>query len=123
MVAVAEQAGVSRRLVHDHFADLPSLFQAFFVDRVGSYLETFDEMFVAAAATPAERSRARSSLLDIPPADLRIIRMLTSTVACPRSPTPGTSWRRRAIDRWSAYLPDDLSSEVAAGVLFSTACQ
>ncbi len=41
--AVATEAGASRRLVYDHFADLGDLYAAFFEDRVARW---------AAASTP-----------------------------------------------------------------------
>jgi len=123
MVAVAEQAGVSRRLVYDHFSDLPSLFQAFFVDRVGSYLQTFDETFAAAGGdTRRTVETALQTLLDIPPADLRIIRMLTLDGGTPQIADAGDFVRRRVIDRWSGHLPTDLPPEVAGGVVWATFC-
>jgi AcrR family transcriptional regulator len=81
MVALAEEAGVSRRLVYDHFPDVPALYDAFFTDRTARYLDGIE---VALARLGTDRvaafSGAFGQLLAIPPDDRRAIRLVLTDV-------------------------------------------
>jgi AcrR family transcriptional regulator len=81
MVALAEEAGVSRRLVYDHFPDLPALYDAFFTDRTARHLDGID---AALARGGTDRvvafSGAFAQLLAIPPDDRRAIRLVLTDV-------------------------------------------
>jgi AcrR family transcriptional regulator len=77
MVALAAEAGVSRRLVYDHFPDLPALYDAFFADRTARSLDGID---AALARGGTDRVAAFAGvfaeLLAIPPDDRRAIRLV-----------------------------------------------
>ena len=79
MVAVAEAAGVSRRLVYNHFPDVGALLEAYFDDRTCRYLDAIDE---AVAAGGTDRLTAFTGafrhLLAMPADDQRAIRTLVT---------------------------------------------
>jgi AcrR family transcriptional regulator len=78
MVALAAEAGVSRQLVYDHFADLSGLYTAFVEDRLAGYAASS----TAAAAHDGSVSGAVREhfrhLLTVPEADRRIIRLVVT---------------------------------------------
>src|SRR5262245_66655621 len=75
MVAVAAEAGVSRRLVYNHFPDLASLYEAYFDDRADRYLSSIEEIVTAAGTDRlAAFDGVFAQLLAIPLADQRAVR-------------------------------------------------
>jgi AcrR family transcriptional regulator len=82
MVALAEEAGVSRRLVYNHFPDLASLYEAYFDDRTRRYLDAIDDA-VATGGTDrlAAFTGAFRQLLAMPADDQRAIRALVTDPA------------------------------------------
>jgi AcrR family transcriptional regulator len=84
MVAVAEEAGVSRRLVYNHFPDLAALSEAYFDDRTRRYLDGIDD---AVAAGGVDRRAAFTGafrrLLAMPAEDQRAIRVLLTDPGLP----------------------------------------
>lgn len=99
--AVASEAGVSRRLVYDHFADLGALHGAFFEDRVARYAVAID-----AASAPASLGGHRSlagavrQLLEIPAEDLRAIHLLLIDRATPELAVARASLGDHLQARW-----------------------
>jgi AcrR family transcriptional regulator len=82
MVALAEEAGVSRRLVYNHFPDLGALYEAYFDDRTRRYLDGIDEA-VAAGGTDrlAAFTGAFRHLVAMPADDQRAVRALVTDPA------------------------------------------
>jgi AcrR family transcriptional regulator len=77
MSALADEAGVSRRLVYDHFADLPALYDAFFTDRTERHLARIDAAIAGGSGdTAAAFTAAFAQMLTIPPDDRRAIRLV-----------------------------------------------
>jgi AcrR family transcriptional regulator len=99
MVAVAREAGVSRRLVYDHFPDLASLYEAFFDDTVARSLGAID---TAAHGSEPDRgfARAFAALLAIPVEDQRAIRLLLTGSALPDLAPLHRRFRAHVEARW-----------------------
>src|SRR4051812_3427146 len=77
MVAVAEEAGVSRRLVYDHFSDAARLYEAFFADRAARYFDMIDVVFAEAGGdVQAAFSGVFGQLVAMSPVDQRVVRLL-----------------------------------------------
>lgn len=101
MVALAEEAGVSRRLVYNHFADLGSLYEAYFDDRTRRYLDGIDDA-VAAGGTDrlAAFTGAFRHLLAMPADDQRAIRVLVTDPALPELAPLQARVRAHIEARW-----------------------
>jgi AcrR family transcriptional regulator len=82
MVALSAEAGVSRQLVYDHFADVGGLITAFVQDRLARYSARpqLVEPIGSADATVAANFRY---LLTIPASDRRIIHLIVADVRTP----------------------------------------
>jgi AcrR family transcriptional regulator len=106
MVAVAEEAGVSRRLVYDHFPDVAGLYEAFFADRAARYLDLIDVVFAEAGDdVPAAFAGVFGQLVAMPPVDLRVVRLLLVDSGLPELARLRTQFRRYVEDRWLPILP------------------
>jgi AcrR family transcriptional regulator len=121
MVAIAEEAGVSRRLVYNHFADLAALYEAFFDDRVLRYLDSIDRAVGEAGDDPlAAFAGAFSYLVTMPADDQRVIRLL---VADPGDPQLGPMRERLRAHIESRWLPPIRArapgDELARGLLWT----
>lgn len=102
MSAVAREAGVSRRLVYDHFADQATLYDAFLEDRVQHYTSVFDTT-IAASPDPVERAIAMfSRALSLPREELRIARMLVTGTGGTTLDRARARFRRHVLGRWFA---------------------
>jgi AcrR family transcriptional regulator len=104
MVAVANEANVSRRLVYDHFEDLGSFYEAFFEDRAALLLEAIDRIQVGTgpaglAAAAAQRFEA---LLSIPIEDLCAIRLVIADTTTRDLDRVRTRIRHRLEGDWLA---------------------
>lgn len=106
MVAVAAEAGVSRRLVYDHFADLAALYAALLDDCASRFLEAVDRS--------AERdgkvdpfTRAFEQLLAMPADDQRVLRLLVAGVGSPDLEPLRTRFRHHVEQRWLSDVPLD----------------
>ncbi|MEZ5138643.1 MAG: TetR/AcrR family transcriptional regulator [Acidimicrobiales bacterium] len=123
MSAVAAEAGASRRLVYDHFADLATLYEAFFDDRVARYATAID-----AASTGGDGPAARSiggavrELLAIPPEDLRPLHLLLADGATPELAGARERLRSHLQARWlPALAPLGLDRATADALLWTLA--
>jgi AcrR family transcriptional regulator len=105
MVAVAAEAGVSRRLVYDHFADLASLYAAFFDDRAASYLAAIGAAVEAADDPASAFAAAFTQLLAMPADDQRAIRVLITDPGLPDLDPVRERFRRHVEAQWLDSLP------------------
>lgn len=106
MVALAAEAGVSRRLVYDHFPDLPSLYGAFFDDRATRYLAAIDEAFDRAGGHgSAAFAGAFAQLLAMPSDDQRAVRLLVADPGLPDLERLRERFRQHVERRWMGRLP------------------
>ena len=105
MVAVATEAGVSRRLVYDHFTDLPTLYAAFFDDRAERYLARIRESVDTATDPAAAFAAAFTELLDMPTEDQRAVRALVTDPGLPDLEPVRERFRRHIEAQWLDHVP------------------
>lgn len=123
MSAVAAEAGASRRLVYDHFADLGALYEAFFADRVARYATAVDR---AGAPTGADGPRAIDGavreLLALPAEVVAAIHLLMADASTPELAPARAALRTHLADRWLPSLVAlGVDREAATALLWSTA--
>jgi AcrR family transcriptional regulator len=107
MVGVATEAGVSRQLVYEHFADLPDLLRALLIDRFGAIETAVTETLREMSGTPGNGALAAARLILATPAEERhLLRVLLAYAGLPGHELsgPATALRGRMIARWSARL-------------------
>jgi AcrR family transcriptional regulator len=103
MVALAEEAGISRRLVYNHFPDLHRLYEAYFDDRTRRYLEGIDDAVVAGGTDRRTAfTGAFRHLLAMPAADQRAIRVLLTDPGLPDLEPLRARVRAHIEARWLA---------------------
>jgi AcrR family transcriptional regulator len=105
MVAVAAEAGVSRRLVYDHFADLASLYAAFFDDRAARYLAAIGAAVDTADDTSSAFAAAFTQLMAMPADDQRAIRVLIADPGLPDLDPVRERFHRHVEAQWLDSLP------------------
>lgn len=81
MAGVATEAGVSRQLVYDHFADVDGLYLAFVQDRLARYRASLPDL--AGLDLDAAARASFAHLLSIPTTDRRILRLLLADTTNP----------------------------------------
>jgi AcrR family transcriptional regulator len=121
MVALAAEAGVSRRLVYDHFPDLGALYDAFFDDRASRYLGAVDTALAAGGGDPvAGFAGAFAALLDVPAVDQRVIRLLVADPGLPALDPVRERFRAHVETRWLGALdPGAIAPRRARAVLWT----
>jgi AcrR family transcriptional regulator len=101
MVALAGEAGVSRRLVYDHFPDVASLYNAFFTDRAARHLGAIDGALAEAGPDRvAGFTAAFARLLAVPPDDRRAIRLVLTDADLPELAPVRARFRAHVEKRW-----------------------
>lgn len=119
VVAVAQEAGVSRRLVYDHFPDLASLFEAFFDDTVARYLGAIDAAVERPDRAPSFAD-AFAGLLAVPVEDQRAIRLLLTGAALPDLAPLRRRFRAHVEARWTpAVLAAGVDPRLAPALLWT----
>lgn len=120
MSAVATEADASRRLVYDHFADLPALYEAFFEDRVARYAEAIDAASASSDdGSPRSVAGAVRELLAVPAEDLRAIHLLLADRATPELAGARDRLRDHLQARWLPVLGGlGVDAEVAGALLW-----
>lgn len=120
MVAVADEAGVSRRLVYDHFPDLAALFHAFFDERAAQYRASIDEAFDAAAGDAvAAVAGVFSRLLTIPIEDQRALRVLVAGAGPAELEVVRDELRAQTVARWLPVTSTDAPPRVAGALVWA----
>jgi AcrR family transcriptional regulator len=104
-VAVAAEAGVSRRLVYDHFADLASLYAAFFDDRAARYLAVIGAAVDTADDSASAFAAAFTQLMAMPADDQRAIRVLIADPGLPDLDPVRERFHRHVEAQWLDSLP------------------
>ena len=105
MVAVAAEAGVSRRLVYDHFTDLTSLFEAFFEDRANRSLVAIDRAILTGEGPASGVAGSYAELLAMPIEDQQAIRLLVAGPGLPALESVRARFREHIEQRWLPRLP------------------
>ncbi len=84
MVAVTAEAGVSRRLLYNHFPDLATLVRAYVGDRLVVFMHDTDDLFSTAEQSRVDLARALfTRIRSIPAADRLLVRTLLAGAAPP----------------------------------------
>jgi AcrR family transcriptional regulator len=122
MVAVAKEAGVSRRLVYDHFPDLPSLFEAAFSEQAGQYAGGLDDVVAMGPRDAATMARQLlEHVLALGPDTLRVVRALIGGAVPAELAGIREQFRATIVHRWSPWFRtlgfDDQSSDALVWVM------
>jgi AcrR family transcriptional regulator len=114
MVAVTAQAGVSRRLLYNHFPDLATLVREYIVDRLSTYLQDSEPSFDEHRGNP--RALAREiffRILHLAPEDRQLLRTILSG-SIPRELLPvRVAVEQTIVSRWERALPDGADRRLA----------
>lgn len=107
MVAVAAEAGVSRRLLYNHYPDLATLAHSYVIDRLSSYAEESATVFEDPSRTPRSVGRQIfERLAQLPVEDRQVLRTLLAR-AVPADLLPVSALLEQTIiERWSRVRPD-----------------
>ncbi len=120
MVALAAEAGVSRRLIYDHFDSLSALYTAFFADRMASYLAASEARLTSVARdAPAMTTEVFNLLIGLPPDNLRAVRLLMADTANRDLEEARQQFRTHLAARWLPVFPEAVPTEVAMAVVHS----
>lgn len=120
MVALAAEAGVSRRLIYDHFDSLSALYTAFFADRMASYLAASEARLAAVRPDgPSMTTEVFSLLIELPPDNLRAVRLLMADTANPHLEEARQQFRTHLAARWLPVFRDTVPADVAMAVVQS----
>ena len=118
MSGVASEAGVSRQLVYDHFADLDTLYLAFVEARLARYRAERPDI---TGLTSEEAAAAMFRyLLTIPSADRRIIRLLVADVGVHALDRVRRRFRADELSRWPAVAPLPGDPKVSSALVWTT---
>ncbi len=126
MVAVAAEAGASRRLVYDHFPDLAALYDAFFDDRASRYLASIDRAVEEGDGDlAASFAGAFRNLLAIPAEDQRVIRLLVADPGLRELEPLRERFRAHVEERWLGFSGsggvDAADRDIARALLWTLA--
>ena len=101
MVAVTAEAGVSRRLLYNHFPDLATLVRAYVADRLLVFMHDTDDLFESGERSRVEIGRALfARLIAIPRADRLLVRTLIAGAAPPELAEVRELVEDRMAERW-----------------------
>lgn len=119
MVAVASEAGVSRRLVYDHFADQPSLLAAYFDDASSRYVARLDQAVASGEGDlPRAFAAAFAELLALPREDARAVSLLVTDTTTPDLEALRDRFRTHVERRWLPGRGSGVAPEVARPLLW-----
>lgn len=119
MVGVAKEAGVSRQLVYEHFADLTTLVWALVADRFGQADATIAAALERPGADPAQTALLGTRvLLSLPAEQRHLVRSLVGHANLPghELSVPAAQLRTRMIRRWTTALGAGASAPARARV-------
>jgi AcrR family transcriptional regulator len=121
MVAVAREAGVSRRLVYDHFPDLTSLYEAFFDERARRYVDAVEVSLAGSGDDPVRAFElAFAHLLDMAPDDQRAIRLLLADTGISELDDLRARFCEHVEQRWlGRFTTSDVEADIAKALLWT----
>jgi AcrR family transcriptional regulator len=124
MVAVAAEAGVSRRLVYDHFDDLSALYEAYFDERLARYLAVVDrsaldaDVDVVSPVAVGLQVTFRQS-----PAVLAAVDLIVRDTTTPELEGPRRRLRAHLEERWLPVVdPDGVDPQLTVALLWTVLC-
>lgn len=119
MVALAQEANVSRPLVYRHFPDLESFFAEYFADQGRRYMEMIDEAHERTPGLPA-MTTAFHHILEMPEGDLRSMAFLLHDALDPRLAIARSMFRERVVERWKPIVRNmDVDDDVLSAALWT----
>lgn len=120
MVALAAEAGVSRRLIYDHFDSLASLYTAFFLDRMAQFLETSEARLAAVRPdAPSMSAEIFRLLITLPPDNLRAVRLLMADTANHDLDQARAQLRTHLAARWLPLFREAVGEDLAMAVVWT----
>lgn len=121
VIAVAEEAGVSRRLVYDHFPDLTSLLNALLVLQAERYTTLLDAIHEAEAENFHDLVRQSFGVLvAMPRRDLALLRLVLIDTERAELAAARDHLRERFVRRWRRFVPDTVDDAVANAGIWSS---
>lgn len=121
MVALAAEAGVSRRLVYEHFADLADLYSAFFADRAAIYQASIDRAFSEGGGNLLDAvTGVFRRMIEIPAEDQRAVRVLVAAAGPRELDAVSEQFRARTIERWLPFVDAEaLGPDIARSLVWA----
>lgn len=118
VVAVAAEAGVSRRLVYDHFEDLAALLEAFFEERLAVFIDAVDRSAGGVDVEPSGTLAAGlREMLARPPADLAAVDLIVRGTGVPELERLRRRLRAHLEERWLPVVDPGRTDPELGGVL------
>ncbi len=119
MVAVAAEAGVSRRLVYDHFDDLSALYEAYFDERLADYLSAVDRA-TPGADTLGPVAVGLQVAFRMSAADLSAFDLIVRDTTTPELAGPRRRLRAHLEARWLPVVdPDGVDPQLTVALLWT----
>ncbi len=100
MASLADEAHVSRRLVYNHFPNLATLYEEFFVDRASRYLEDIMQVNDGVGDVASVFVQTFRFLLDMPPGDFRALRLVFTDTGLSALDNARETLRSHIESRW-----------------------
>lgn len=117
MTGVAAEAGVSRQLVYDHFADLDTLCEALVEHRLAGYRRDLPDI---SSRSPDDAAAVMfGHLLTIPPTDRRIVRLLVADIGFRALDRVRERFRADELARWQPHGRPSPSSPAATSAMWA----
>jgi len=119
IIAVAEEAGVSRRLVYDHFADLEALYNAFLLSRLVNSAAMLDAIHSDPGAGLVEVAvKAFDAMSTMPADDLRAFQIVYADANTVELAAARSYLRERVTGRWSRFVPEGAPAEAGHALIW-----
>jgi AcrR family transcriptional regulator len=100
MASLADEAHVSRRLVYNHFPNLATLYEEFFIDRASRYLDAIMKLDDPGTDLPTAFEHTFRFLLDMPPGDFRALRLVFTDTGLMALDAARETLRGHVESRW-----------------------
>lgn len=117
MAGTATEAGVSRQLVYDHFADLDALYEAFVADRLAVYRAGLPD--VSGMEPDVATAALFAHLVTIPPKDRRVVRLLVADVGLTALERVRERFRDEELSRSAKHARSARRTRRASAVLWA----
>lgn len=120
MVAVANEARVSRRLIYDHFSDLSSLIECFFDDYATRYIAAIDATVDVTEGPSASFIAGFRQLLALPEVERRALHLLVVDTGLRDLDRVRLRFRHLIEERWLDAMPE--ADAAGRAQLWTLAC-
>ena len=100
MASLADEAHVSRRLVYNHFPNLATLYEEFFIDRASRYVDGIMQLNEGTTEVVVAFEQTFRFLLDMPPGDFRALRLVFTDTGLSALDSARETLRSHIESRW-----------------------